>query len=307
MSMKTSNPGKAGNRIRLACLFGRLYFAAAAGMLVFSLPVYAASEAHGTFSQNTYYTDEEVIYEVTVNASEPDITQIPPPKPPVDNLEFINVGQRTVKGAAQGKDLLVFVYRFKPIHSGAARVNEFNLYQENSTNDTAKYIPIKVTASKIEIIKRPWHRTAVFKRAFSLTLILILCGLAAAALIFLIRRQRKKSLTVPLSLEKETLISLERLLESSQEISLKTLAAGKKTFHDYLNRKYLSSAPAAGSADLIYQIERRKDLEAAERKKVKNILEKLDEVQFAGNSSSAGELRETFHQIRDFIRAKEVL
>jgi hypothetical protein len=232
------------------------------------------------------------------------------PKPPLENLVLVESRQSAETRLEAGRRVYerILTYRLRPVKAGQAAVGSFFL--EYRLPDSLEMERARIPAQAI-LVRRVWLSPRMI-RAIGMAAVVFL-AVAAFALLWKAAAARRKPAaleeTTTLSrLEDDSILALSRIegLRESERVRDFMSQCGD-VFRQYLQNKFGLAAARVGSLELLEMFERRRDIPAEERNKVKAILESLTESQFAGIEPTAAEAQRISSEIHDFILRKKVV
>jgi|GEM_PF-1811483 len=234
-----------------------------------------------------------------------------PPLLPLENLTLIETAQ-TVETRIESQNQIhekTLLYRFKPLKPGRASIGRFVF--EYTIPDSARPEQIEVSSSVFDIKPLP----NLFGVHYSFPIVLgATSSLFFFGALFLVLKLRSKrqimrmELRDTVSLEEGHLSELETL-----EILLKNghrreyVLGLSDLMRKYLKYKFQLNSANLGGLEIYEWIERRRDISHEEKNKIRFILERLSESQFAGAEPNIDEVCDIKQKIKAFIHEKKLV
>ena len=108
------------------------------------------------------------------------------------------------------------------------------------------------------------------------------------------------------SRETQSLKEIDALTENASRLSdfSDLLAKSDDVFRRYLSCRYELVSSKLGGMEILEWIERRRDVESEDKRKIREIIEAVTECRFGGTRPRPEEVSRILQKIRDFITAK---
>lgn len=258
--------------------------------------------------RSTYQVDEQISYHLRIRWQEEkaDIKYAAPTLP-LENLAVVDVSQ-SAETRLVGSERVYerfLSYRLKPIRPGPAAVGRFVFEYGLADSDQAERVPMGPTSFVIKPLPLWRDRLVLVGGSTTLAVAAVFFGL-----VVLWRKKRKLSSHVEkeLSLEEDSLERLGMIQPLIEDLRVKDyMSKSGEIFQHYLSRRYDLGTSNLGGLELVEWIQRRRDIDGEEKRKITAILEFWNETQFAGVAPGVEEARAMHRQIAAFIGGKKVV
>ncbi len=257
---------------------------------------------------SAYRVDQVIPFKIVIRsydrAAEPSYET---PSLPLDNLAVVETSQSVetrIESGTQMKEI-VLLFKLKPLKPGRACVGSFGFAYK--TSETGMIEHTQIEPHCFEIREKPWM-AQISRRAFMAAGgglgTLLLGGFFGVSFL---KRKQSRVLEAPVSLEDQSLKELDRLTRDTLvQDSRDFLTQSDDILRRYLARRYDAVSSRMGGLELLEWIERRRDVDSDDKKKIRGILEAITECRFGGSSPRQEEAVRIRQKVRDFIAAKRM-
>lgn len=256
---------------------------------------------------DSYRVDQLIPFKIAIRSYDPSADPAyEAPFLPLDNLVIEETTQSVEARAEAGRQIKEIVLRFnlKPLKPGRACVGSFSFVYR--TGDSAMPQRAEIEEHCFDIHEKPWvariPHPVLIAAGGALGILLLGAG------VFAIKRRRKQIPEKTASLEERSLKELNAFMAAvSSRDPHDLMSKSSEIFRRYLSDRYETGVAKIGGLELLESIDRRRDIDSDDKKKIRSILESLTECQFGGINPSQEEVLRICQKIKSFIADKNAV